>query len=68
MTVRAVGLAVWIALAVACAVVFDDTTEAIVNALVAARTMTGYKGRRVVALPHERVRTILQRHGRLQQP
>ena len=33
MTVRAVGLAVWIALAVACAVVFDDTTEAIVNAL-----------------------------------
>lgn len=33
MTVRAVGLAVWIALAVACAVVFEDTTEAIVNAL-----------------------------------
>jgi leader peptidase (prepilin peptidase)/N-methyltransferase len=32
-TVRAVGLAVWIALAVACAVVFEDTTEAIVNAL-----------------------------------
>lgn len=33
MTVRAVGLVVWIALAVACAVVFEDTTEAIVNAL-----------------------------------
>ena len=33
MTVRAVGLAVWIALAVACAVLFEDTTEAIVNAL-----------------------------------
>jgi len=32
-TVRAVGLAVWIALAVACAVVFEDTFEAIVNAL-----------------------------------
>ena len=32
-TVRAVGLAVWIALAVACAVVFEDTTEAIVNTL-----------------------------------
>jgi leader peptidase (prepilin peptidase)/N-methyltransferase len=32
-TVRAVGLAVWIALAVACAVVFEDTFAAIVNAL-----------------------------------
>jgi len=32
-TVRAVGLAVWIALAVACAVVFEDTVEAIVNEL-----------------------------------
>jgi D-aminopeptidase len=41
------------------------TEEAIVNALVAARTMVGYKGRRVVALPLDRVRAILQRHGRL---
>src|SRR5262245_3026497 len=44
------------------------TEEAIVNALVAARTMTGYKGHRVVALPQDKVRAILQRHGRLQQP
>ena len=37
----------------------------IVNALVAARTMTGYRGRTVMALPHDRLRDILQRHGRL---
>jgi leader peptidase (prepilin peptidase)/N-methyltransferase len=30
---RAVGVAVWVALAVACAIVFTDTIEAIVNAL-----------------------------------
>jgi D-aminopeptidase len=41
------------------------TEEAIVNALVAARTMTGYQGNTVVALPHDKVRAILQRHGRL---
>jgi L-aminopeptidase/D-esterase-like protein len=41
------------------------TEEAIVNAMVAARTMVGYKGRRLVALPHDKVRAILQRHGRL---
>jgi D-aminopeptidase len=39
------------------------TEEAIVNALVAARPMTGHSGVRVDALPHERVREILQRHG-----
>jgi leader peptidase (prepilin peptidase)/N-methyltransferase len=32
-TLRAVGAAVWIALAAACAVVFADTVEAVVNAL-----------------------------------
>jgi D-aminopeptidase len=41
------------------------TEEAIVNALVAARTMTGHDGRTVVALPHDKVRAILERHGRL---
>ena len=41
------------------------TEEAIVNALVAARTMTGHDGRTVGALPHDQVRAILQRHGRL---
>jgi len=44
------------------------TEEAIVNALVAARTMTGFRGRTVMALPHDRLREILQRHGRLASP
>jgi len=41
------------------------TEEAILNALVAARTMTGHEGHRVIALPHDRVREILRRHSRL---
>jgi D-aminopeptidase len=41
------------------------TEEAIVNALVAARTMTGYKGRTVEALPRDRLREILRAHRRL---
>jgi len=41
------------------------TEEAILNALVAARTMTGIDGHRVSALPHDRVRDILRRHLRL---
>jgi D-aminopeptidase len=41
------------------------TEEAIVNALVAARTMTGYRGRTVEALPHDRLREILRAHRRL---
>ena len=41
------------------------TEEAILNALVAARTMSGIDGHRVAALPHDRVREILRRHGRL---
>ncbi len=38
------------------------TEEAIVNALVAARTMTGYGGHTVEALPHDRLREILRKH------
>ncbi len=41
------------------------TEEAIVNALVAARTMEGVDGFRVSAMPHDRVREILRAHGRL---
>jgi L-aminopeptidase/D-esterase-like protein len=41
------------------------TEEAIVNALVAGRTMTGFRGRTVPGLPHDKVRAILRRHGRL---
>ncbi|MFN2433677.1 MAG: P1 family peptidase [Gemmatimonadota bacterium] len=43
----------------------EATEEAIVNALVAAETMTGADGRRVEALPHEALRDVLRRHGRL---
>ena len=41
------------------------TEEAVINAMVAARTMTGADGITVPALPHERLREILRRHGRL---
>lgn len=41
------------------------TEEAIINSLVAGRTMTGFNGAVVHGLPHDRVVEILQRHGRL---
>jgi len=43
------------------------TEEAITNAMVAARTMTGADDYRVPALPHEELRAVLARHGRLLQ-
>ncbi len=45
--------------------VVQSTAEAIVNALVAAETMSGINGNTLYALPHERVRDILRRHNRL---
>jgi L-aminopeptidase/D-esterase-like protein len=44
------------------------TEEAIVNALVAAETMVGGNGNRVHALPHEQLRDLLRRYGRLAEP
>ena len=41
------------------------TEEAIVNALVAAETMTGVNGRTVYALPHDRLQAALRKYGRL---
>lgn len=41
------------------------TEEAIINAMLAARTMTGANWYRVPALPHDRLREVLARHGRL---
>jgi D-aminopeptidase len=43
----------------------EAVEEAIVNALVAARDMTGHDGHRVVAIDHARLRDVLRRHGRL---
>jgi L-aminopeptidase/D-esterase-like protein len=39
----------------------EATEEAILNALVAAETMTGSKGARVEAIPHARVRELMKR-------
>jgi D-aminopeptidase len=41
------------------------TEEAVVNAMVAARTMTGPEGHTVEALPHDRLREVLRKHNRL---
>ena len=40
------------------------TEEAIVNAMVAAETMTGANGFRVYALPHDRLMAALKKYGR----
>ncbi|HEY0685834.1 MAG TPA: P1 family peptidase [Steroidobacter sp.] len=40
------------------------TEEAILNAMVAAKTMTGRDGHRVYGLPHDEVRAILKREGK----
>jgi L-aminopeptidase/D-esterase-like protein len=41
------------------------TEEAIVNAMVAARDMTGADGHRVIGLPHDRLREVLKKYNRL---
>jgi L-aminopeptidase/D-esterase-like protein len=42
------------------------TEEAITNALAAAEDMRGADNHLVPALPHEALREVLRRHGRLQ--
>ena len=42
------------------------TEEAIVNAMVAAETMTGIDDHTVIALPHDRLREVLKKYNRLQ--
>ena len=48
------------------AATIQATEESIMNAMVASRDMEGVNGLRVPALPHDRVRALLARHGRLQ--
>ena len=43
----------------------EATEEAIVNALVAAETMTGADDHKAIALPHDRLRKVLKRYHRL---
>jgi D-aminopeptidase len=41
------------------------TEEAIVNALVAAEDMTGFRGHQVAALPHDALQRVLRKYSRL---
>src|SRR2546422_647661 len=41
------------------------TEEAVINAMVAAETMTGINNRTVIALPHDRLREVLRKYNRL---
>jgi D-aminopeptidase len=41
------------------------TEEAVINALIAAETMTGINGHTVIALPHDRLREVLKKYNRL---
>jgi L-aminopeptidase/D-esterase-like protein len=43
------------------------TEEAIINAMVAAETMTGIENHRVRALPHDKLRDVLKKYNRLTQ-
>jgi D-aminopeptidase len=46
--------------------VVEATEESVVNALVAAQTMTGANAYRFYSLPHAQLRAILKRYGRLE--
>ena len=43
----------------------EATEEAIVNAMVGAKTMTGIDGHTVIGLPHDRLVTVLKKYNRL---
>ena len=45
----------------------EATAEAVLNAMVAAETMVGRDGNTAYALPHDRLREIMRRHGRLRE-
>ncbi len=43
------------------------TEEAVINAMVAAETMTGIENHKVIALPHDKLREVLKKYNRLTQ-
>jgi D-aminopeptidase len=43
------------------------TEEAVVNAMIAAETMTGIENHKVIALPHDKLRAVLKKYNRLTQ-
>jgi len=45
--------------------VAQATEEAIINALVAAETMSGYNGNKVFAVPHDRLKAAMKKYNRL---
>jgi L-aminopeptidase/D-esterase-like protein len=45
----------------------EATEEAIINAMIAATSMTGIENHRVVALPHDQLRAVLKKYNRLTQ-
>lgn len=45
----------------------EATEEAIINAMVAAESMTGIENHKVVALPHDKLRAVLKKYNRLVQ-
>jgi L-aminopeptidase/D-esterase-like protein len=46
----------------------EATEEAIVNAIVGAKTMTGRDGHTAIQLPHDRLEEILKQYQRYQPP
>ncbi len=46
--------------------VAQATEEAIINAMIAAETMTGINGNKVYRLPHDRLKEILKKYNRLE--
>ena len=45
----------------------QSVEEAIINAMVAAETMTGIENHRVRALPHDQLQAVLKKYNRLAQ-
>jgi D-aminopeptidase len=41
------------------------TEEAVINAMIAAETMTGIENHKVIALPHDKLREVLKKYNRL---
>jgi D-aminopeptidase len=44
------------------------TEEAVINAMIAAETMTGIENHKVIALPHDQLRAVLEKYHRLTEP
>jgi len=43
----------------------ESTEEAVINAMIAAETMTGYEGHTAYALPHDQLREVLKKYNSL---